>query len=135
MTDSHDAPAGGAMPDDVLEFAHRLFDAARAGETHFVTPAIDQGVSVDLADPSGNTLLMLAAYYGHAALVGELLQRGADADRANDRGQTPVAGAVFKRFDDVVRLLIAHGADLDAGTPSARAAAQMFGVDLGEAGG
>ncbi|NLA65654.1 MAG: ankyrin repeat domain-containing protein [Leucobacter sp.] len=113
-----------------IDFAHQLFDAARNGETEFVVSAVDQGVPVNLTDPKGNTLLMLAAYYGHAPLTAALIERGADLDRMNDRQQTPVAGAVFKKHTDVIRVLIAHGADLDAGIPTARAAAQMFGVDL-----
>lgn len=119
------------LPDEALEFAHRLFDAARGGDTIFVTSAIDQGVPVDLTDEKGNTLLMLAAYHGHAGLVIELVQRGADVDRLNDRGQSPVAGAVFKRHNEVISALICAGADLDTGSPSARATAEMFGVMLG----
>ena len=88
---------------------------------------VDAGVPVDLTDASGNTLLMLAAYHGHASVVQVLLDRGADADRVNDRGQTPLAGAVFKGEDEVVSTLLAAGADPDAGTPTARATAEMFG--------
>lgn len=135
MTTSPQSPTNDELPDDVLKFAERIFDGARTGKTEFVTSAIDQGLSVNLADASGNTLLMLAAYHGHSELVAQLLERGADANRVNDRGQTPVAGAVFKRYDAIISLLVGHGADLDAGVPSARATAQMFGVDLGASGG
>jgi len=38
-----------------------------------------------------------------------------------------VAGAMFKGEDEVVRVLVAAGADLDAGSPTARATAQLFG--------
>jgi ankyrin repeat protein len=69
---------------------------------------------------------MLAAYHGHADAVRLILQHGGDANAANDRGQTPLAGAVFKGYADVVQALVAAGADPDAGTPSARSAAQMF---------
>lgn len=117
------------MPDDVVEFANRLFDLAREGDGRLLD-YIDQGVSADLTNAAGDTLLMLAAYSGHAHLVRGLLARGADANRLNDRGQAPVAGAVFKGYDDVVAELIAAGADLDAGTPSARATAEMFGRPL-----
>lgn len=116
--------------EEAIEFAHRLFDAARMGETDFVVTAIDQGVPVDLTDAAGNTLLMLSAYHGHETLVSALVSAGADVDRQNDRGQTPVAGAVFKRYDRVIQILIHAGADLEAGTPSARATAEMFGVTL-----
>ena len=44
------------------------------------------------------------------------------------------AGAVFKGSDDVVAAQLAAGADPDAGTPSARDTAQMFGRFLPERG-
>ncbi|GGH35468.1 ankyrin repeat domain-containing protein [Microbacterium album] len=118
------------LPDGVAAFTERLFDMARAGETGAVLEQIDSGVPADTADSQGSTLLMLAAYHGHADLVAGLAKRGADVDRVSGRGQTPLAGAVFKQHDDVVRVLLAAGADPDAGTPSARQTAQMFGRAL-----
>jgi ankyrin repeat protein len=85
---------------------------------------------VNLTDAAGNTLLMLAAYHGHAETVSALVTLGADPDRTNDRGQSPLSGAIFKAEDGVVAALLAAGAGLDVGTPSARATAQMF--DRGE---
>jgi ankyrin repeat protein len=76
---------------------------------------------------TGNTLLMLAAYAGHAELVRGLIQRGADPNKINDLGQAPIAGAVFKREDEVVRVLIEAGADPRAGEPNAIASARVFG--------
>jgi uncharacterized protein len=76
---------------------------------------------------TGNTLLMLAAYAGHAELVRDLIQRGADPNRLNDLGQAPIAGAVFKREDEVVRVLVEAGADPRVGEPNAIASARMFG--------
>jgi ankyrin repeat protein len=86
-------------------------------------------VPVDLADARGNTLVMLAAYHGHADAVRELAERGADVDRTNDRGQTPLAGAVFKGEVEVVRALVAARADPGAGTPSALESARFFRRD------
>src|SRR5689334_8246455 len=108
-------------PDDpaTLDFAATLFDLARKGRTNDLVQYVDQGVPPNLSDDKGDTLLMLAAYYGHADLVDALLRRGADPDRANDRGQTPLAGAVFKAQGDVIRALLAAGADPHAGAPSA----------------
>ena len=83
-------------------------------------------VPVDLTDHQGNTLLMLAAYHGHAELVDGLAERGADVDTANDRDQVALAGALFKGHDDVVAALVRHHASLDVGTPTARDAAAMF---------
>jgi len=78
-------------------------------------------------DGEGNTLLMLAAYHGHAETVQGLIDRGADVDLPNNRNQAPIAGAIFKGEDEIVALLRAAGADLDAGTPSARETAELFG--------
>ena len=48
-------------------------------------------------------------------------------DALNHRGQSPLAGAVFKQADAVIAALLAAGADPDAGMPTARATAAMFG--------
>lgn len=120
----------------LVELAHEMFDLARAGDGERLAAYVDAGVPVDLTDPAGNTLLMLAAYHGHAETVRALAERGADVDRLNDRGQAPLAGAVFKAEADVVAVLLAAGADPDAGAPSARETASMFGTaDLLERGG
>lgn len=119
---------------DAVEFAHQIFDAVRTGDAAFVVSAVDQGVPRDLSDEAGNTLIMLAAYHGHAPLVEALAERGADVNRLNDRGQSPLAGAVFKKSQDVIATLLRYGADVDLGNPSARATAAMFQVPLGEPG-
>lgn len=129
MTDP-DLPAGpdrASGPDpDLVALAHQMLDLAREGGGERLTAYVDAGVPVDLTDAAGNTLLMLAAYHGHAGVVSALAERGADVNRLNDRGQSPLAGAVFKGEDDVVRALLAAGADPDAGHPTARATAAMF---------
>ncbi|MBD3143721.1 ankyrin repeat domain-containing protein [Microbispora bryophytorum] len=112
---------------ELAEFATRLFDLARSGRTEALCAYVDAGVPVNLRNQKGDTLLMLAAYHGHAATVRALGERGADPDLANDRGQTPLAGAVFKKEPAVVRALLELGADRYAGTPSAVDAARMFG--------
>ncbi|MYU24728.1 ankyrin repeat domain-containing protein [Streptomyces sp. SID8352] len=101
-------------------------DLAREGRTGELGEFIAHGLPVDTRDGVGNTLLMLAAYHGHAATVRVLLDRGADPDLLNDRGQSPLSGALFKGNDAVVALLHRAGADLDTGTPTARDAAVLF---------
>jgi ankyrin repeat protein len=114
-------------PDSQLvTIAHACFDFARAGDTERLRAYIENGVPANLTDATGNTLLMLAAYHGHAETVGALVALGADPDRTNDRGQSPLAGAIFKGEDAVVMALLTAGADPDVGTPSGRATAQMF---------
>ena len=119
--------AGMSEPsDEMIQVALELFDAARDGDTTRVLAYVDAGVPVDLTEHQGNTLLLLAAYYGHAELVAGLAERGANVDAMNDREQVALAGALFKGFDDVVEVLVRHGASLDIGTPTARDAATMF---------
>ena len=120
MTGPADSPN-----DEVLELAQRLFDMARSGDA--ALPAyLDAGAPVDLTNAAGDTLVMLAAYHGHADTVSALVARGADVNRVNDRGQSPLAGAVFKGEDDVVRALVEAGADPTAGAPNAIDTARMF---------
>jgi hypothetical protein len=110
----------------LVTIAHACFDFARAGDTQRLRAYVENGVPANLTDAAGNTLLMLAAHYGHAETVTALLLLGAEPDRTNDRGQSPLAGAILKGRDDVVAALLAAGADPDIGTPSARATAQTF---------
>jgi|SRR5579875_1322499 len=117
-TTDHGAPAAHADP---------RTDLARDGDVAGLLAQLDAGMPVDLTDSCGNTLLMLAAYHGHAGAVSALLERGADVNRLNDRGQSPLAGAVFKGEDTIVWLLLDAGADVNAGSPSAAATAELFG--------
>ena len=125
-------PTGHPVPTgpnpEAIAAAHALLDAARAGDIGHVLAWVDRGAPVDLRDPAGNSLLMLAAYHGHAALVTALADRGADVDLLNDRGQSPLAGAVFKMDRPTVEALLAAGADPTAGTPDARGTAAYFGL-------
>jgi ankyrin repeat protein len=129
MTGVTDGPGPeGSVPDgtDPVELAHWLFDRARLGEARRLAAYVEAGTPANLTDAHGNTLLMLAAYHGHAAAVQTLIDHGAVVDAVNDRGQTPLAGAVFKGYEDVVQVLIAAGADPRAGTPSAWDTATFF---------
>ncbi|WP_217165599.1 ankyrin repeat domain-containing protein [Streptomyces sp. AC512_CC834] len=111
---------------EVVELATKIFDLARQGRTEELEAYVDAGVPADLTNDRGDSLVMLAAYHGHAGAVRALLARGADADRVNDRGQTPLAGAAFKGETEVTRALLEAGADPAAGTPSAVDTARMF---------
>lgn len=115
-----------APDEETVALAHTLFQAAREGETGLLRSYLDAGAPATMTNAAGDSLLMLAAYHGHADTVQLILTHGGDANAANDRGQTPLAGAAFKGYTDVARVLLDAGADPDAGSPSARAAAQMF---------
>ena len=111
---------------EVVEFATKIFDLARQGGTEALVAYVDARVPANLTNDRGDSLVMLAAYHGHADAVRALLARGAEADRINDRGQTPLAGAVFKGEQEVIEVLLEAGADPAAGTPSAVDTARMF---------
>lgn len=103
----------------------RLFDLARTGSPEVLTH-IDDGVSVDLADEDGNSLLMMAAYNGQEQLVTALLERGAAPDLRNGKGQTPLAGVVFKGYVPIAVALLDAGADPEVGNPPPLVVAEMF---------
>src|SRR5450756_2584742 len=70
--DSVDSP-----PDSQLvTIAHACFDFARAGDTERLRAYIEHGVPSNLTDATGNTLLLLAAYRGHAETVSGLVELG-----------------------------------------------------------
>jgi uncharacterized protein len=129
MSAPESGDGAGRVDPEVVELAAKVFDFARAGDTAALVAYVDAGVPANLTNDKGDSLVMLAAYHGHADTVEALLSRGADPDRANDRGQTPLAGAVFKGEDAVIRALLAAGANPKAGTPSAVDTARMFGKD------
>jgi ankyrin repeat protein len=109
-----------------LDFAHRMFELAREGETEELTAYVDAGLPVNLTNDKGDTLLILAAYHDHPETVAALLQHGADTKRLNNRGQSALAAAVFRRSERGVLALLAAGADPSAGNPSAREMATFF---------
>ncbi|PWI15826.1 hypothetical protein DI272_17865 [Streptomyces sp. Act143] len=117
----------GLTPEQTERVVAIALDLAREGRTEALREFVAHGLPVDVCDAAGNTLLMLAAYHGHADTVRALLELGADPDLRNARDQSPVAGALFKGADDVVAVLRRAGADLDSGTPTGRAAAALFG--------
>ncbi len=116
------------LTDDELALLHDVLDMARQGRTGELVRAIEAGVPVNLTGPSGDSLLILAAYHSHPDTVSALLDHGADPDRVNDRGQTALGAAVFRRNRESVDALLARGADPHAGERSAAQIAQFFGL-------
>ena len=122
----HPEPPPNGLDAEALAFAHRMFDLAREGCREELAAHVDAGVPVNLTNDKGDTLLILAAYYGHPATVAALLERGADPARTNDRGQTALAAAVFCRSAEAVTALLDAGADPTQGNQSALDTARFF---------
>ncbi|KAH7402296.1 ankyrin repeat-containing domain protein [Phaeosphaeria sp. MPI-PUGE-AT-0046c] len=120
------SPDPSSLPPAALDLAAKLFDLARDGTTATLQQYLSAGIPKNLTNSSGDTLLMLASYHGHAETAKMLLDNGADANVLNARGQSPIAGAVFKGYDEVVRALYEGGADVMLGQPNAVDCARMF---------
>ena len=114
------------LDEETLAFAHRMFDLARTGGTEELIGNVTLGLSPNLTNDKGDTLLILAAYHKHADTVAALVAHGADPNRVNDRGQSALSAAVFRQHPDIVKSLLAGGADPNGGTPSAVATAEFF---------
>lgn len=118
----HEPPSDAA-----IELANRLFDLAREGRVDELAAYLDAGAPIGMRNAAGDTFLTLAAYHERPEVVRALIERGADLEAANDRGQRALTCAVFKQDAESTRLLLAAGADPDAGQPTARGTAEMFG--------
>ena len=106
---------------------HHAYSIWLATETLRRWPLTSTRAYLNLTNTNGDTLVMLASYYGHESAVAALIARGADIDRHNNRGQTPLAGAVFKNETTIMELLLGAAADPLAGSPSALETARFFG--------
>ena len=114
------------LDEETINYAHRMFDLARSGDTDELVANVTAGLPANLTNDKGDTLLILAAYHNHPGTVTALLEQGADPNRVNDRGQSALSAAVFRQNADTVKALLAAGADPDGGTPSAVATAEFF---------
>ena len=117
MTD-HVVGGSTRTPDaDLMDLAARVFDMARGGDAASLAAYLDAGVPVNLTNTNGDTLVMLASYYGHEAAVAALIARGADVNR----------GSVFKNDTAITQRLLAADADPLYGSPCALETARYFG--------
>jgi len=64
MTDNVIDDPRATLEAEVLDLAARLFDWARSGDAAMLAAYIDAGVPVNLTNTNGDTLVMLASYYG-----------------------------------------------------------------------
>ncbi len=100
--------------DDVKKLHQIAFEAAREGDIKTLTAYLSSGFSVNEKNARGDTLLILAAYYGHDEAVGLILnQKGVELDHKNNMGFTALTGAVYKGFNNITQRLIDKGADIN----------------------
>ena len=79
------------LPQDVPALVHGLLEAARKGDVGAVARMLDEGVSVDACDFTGETALARAANHRHLDLIRFLLARGADPNWLDVYDETPLS--------------------------------------------
>ncbi|MBV4459468.1 ankyrin repeat domain-containing protein [Pseudomonas sp. COR58] len=112
-------------PEEAAAFTEQVFNKAREGDAAMLDRLISAGLPVNLRNGKGDTLLMLASYYGHLDAVQVLLKHKADPEQRNGNGQSPIAGAAFKGDLAVVKALVDGGADIDGASFDGRTALMM----------
>jgi len=117
--------------DDIAKLNLIAFDAARQGDVTTLAAYFSSGFDVNIVNDKGDTLLILATYYGHEEAVGLILQQpGVKLDVKNKMGFAALTGAVYKNENGIVRRLIDQGADVNSANGSGQTAlmfAAMFG--------
>ncbi|MCE7482751.1 MULTISPECIES: ankyrin repeat domain-containing protein [Microbacterium] len=111
-----------------LEVIEGTFDLARQGRTGPLGEMIDAGVPIDVRNPRGDTVLIVATYAEQEHTVADLVRRGADLNALNAAGQTAISCAVFRKNETLLRMLLDAGADPDAGPLSAIAITEQFAL-------
>jgi ankyrin repeat protein len=111
--------------DEAAEFTEQVFNKARDGDAVMLDRLIGAGLPVNLRNGKGDTLLMLASYYGHVDAVQVLLKHKADPELRNGNGQSPIAGAAFKGDLAVVKALVEGGAEIEGSSFDGRTALMM----------
>ena len=107
-----------------------VFEAARGGNLDGLLGYLRRNGDPQAKNHKGHSLLMLAAYHGHLALVDALIEAGADVNSIDGSGNTILMGVAFKGHGAVVLRLLEAGADGETRNPlgqTALAYAQLFG--------
>ena len=89
-----------------------ILTAVSQGDLPSIKKYAEGGGDVNLREPSGSTLLMLACLFGQVAAVQELIDLGADPNLQNKDGETALHLAVLFAYPAAVKSLLAHGADM-----------------------
>ncbi|KAJ3258920.1 Osteoclast-stimulating factor 1 [Chytriomyces hyalinus] len=90
------------------ELENPLHEAAKRGNTSFVSELLSAGISVNGLDKAGNSPLHWAARSGKVDCVGLLLAKGPAVNARNKLGDTPLHNAAWGGHLAVVSLLLQH---------------------------
>ena len=90
----------------------QLLKETDKGDAQAVAALLDRGADPNSTDPTGSTLLMIAARQGHDAVVKLLIDRKADLARRSPAGDSALMLASLKGHLGSVKLLVDRGAPL-----------------------
>jgi ankyrin repeat protein len=79
-----------------------------------VTELLKSGADVNAMDQYGNTVLYLASFWGHTAIVEILLANGADMEAKDRQDRTALDWASYNGHIEIVEILLENGADTKA---------------------
>jgi ankyrin repeat protein len=104
--------------------------AAESGDSELIEVLLKAGATVDAANDSGTTPLMIAAASGSTSAVAALLAHGANVNaREKTYGQTALFFAAGRDRAEAVRFLLSKGADLKVKTTVAKLERISVGVN------
>ena len=90
-----------------------IFDYAKNRDVGAISYLLKKGASIDTADPSGQTILSIAAGNGDGPMVRLALDNGARIEREDRIGRTALFWAIQNGNPDVVKQLLNAGADIN----------------------
>ena len=136
QTESPAQPAEQSVPlrpKKVKAATQAFFDAALNGDIQTVEAELATGVYVNATSLNGQnqTALMMAAYNGHAKLVGMLIDRGGKVNHLDSTGRTALMYCCSGPFPETVKLLITKGANINIIDTSEKWTALMFAAAEG----
>ncbi len=108
-----------------------LMMAATNGRAETVRWLLQQGVSIDQQDATGQSALNWAAMRGHTQLAIDLIEAGANVNLANNDEVTPLLFAIASQDVSLTRLLIRQGADLEIEAHTNKMTPLLLAIELG----
>jgi len=90
-----------------------LMSEACKGNLAKAKDLVDIGANVNYREDRGDSVLMMACWFGHADLVSFLLEKKADIHLKNDTEQTALHYASMKGHIKIIKMLMSRGASFD----------------------
>jgi ankyrin repeat protein len=87
-----------------------VFYTAYDGEIEKIEKFLANGISPNIQNEDGKSLLHVACEDGYFGLLELLLQNGADPNIEDKDGDTPLDYAIFRNYKEFQEMLIIHGA-------------------------